>query len=191
MRRVFIAIPLVIALLSSTMVQAQPGRNAPGEVPSYVAGPPAAPTTKTTSYRSHVILTDVALWLSIASLSDHGNEGMGTLLGLGLVLGGPAVHLAHGNSRGAAYSLLARAGLPIAGGLAGGLVCGDSEQDELFGCLGHVMIGVLLGYGTALVVDWTVLAEKKEVVYPTGYASIRPVLQLREGGAQAGIGFQF
>ena len=186
---------LGLLLLLAATAQAQPGMSPPGQspphyyqpAPAYIQQPQALPT-RTVGYGMHVFAADVASWVAVGIGSDGESEGIAVVGGIGLFLGGPIVHLAHGNTAGAGYSLLARTGLPFAGGLIFSATCDDRDSWD---CLGSVIAGTVLGYGGALAIDWFYLAEKTEVIAPAGWASLRPSVQLRDGGAQAGLAFDF
>ena len=187
---------LTIALLTLVAVPAaaQPGSTAPGQTTPQAA-PPAPylqqyqPEITTTSYGWQVFAVDAATWVAIAA-SDDGDNGFAAVGAMGLFLGGPIVHLAQGNSGGAGYSLLARTGLPLGGALLGAAAC-DEDGDD-FACLGSMMLGTSIGYGSALLIDWFYLAEKTKVTGPhSGWASVRPSLQVEPSGAKAGVAFNF
>jgi hypothetical protein len=194
--RHLILLPVAFLLLLAAPASAQPGNTAPGQTPVYQPAPYAAPyvqqprpATRTTNYGWHVFAADAASWVVMSAASDGDSEGLVNVASLGMMLGGPIVHLAHGNNRGAGYSLLARTALPLGGGLLGAAACDD---DDGFDCLGKIGVGVILGYGGALAIDWFHLAEKTETVAPpTGWASLRPSLKLSPKGAQAGLGMTF
>lgn len=187
---------LTIALLTLIAIPAvaQPGQTAPGQSAPYAAPPPQyvqqyQPETTTIKYGWQVFAADAASWAVIAAASDE-SEGLATVGALGLFLGGPVVHLAQGNSRGAGYSLLARTALPLGGALLGAAAC--DESDDGFECLGTMLLGTTIGYGSALVIDWFYLAEKTKVTGPpSGWASVRPSLQVEPTGAKAGVAFNF
>ena len=202
--RLRLLLPLAILLLLVGSADAQPGQTAPGQTapypqqypqpqyqqyPGYVQQAQPLPT-RTTSYGWHVFAADAATW-AMLSLGDNGSsEGIATIGAMGLFFGGPMVHLAHGNTSGAGYSLLARAGLPLTGAFLGSATCDQSNDD--WGCLGSVLLGTTLGYGAALAIDWFYLAKKTEVVgMPTGWASVRPSLNIAPDRAQAGVAFNF
>lgn len=195
--RLQILLPIALLLgLYSGVAGAQPGMSPPGQTapqayqspPVYVQQPQELPT-RTVGYGLHVFAADAATWVAIGVASDNDAEGIGIVGGFGLFLGGPLVHLAHGNNAGAGYSLLARTGLPLGGALLLAATCDDSDSWD---CLGSTLAGGMLGYAGALVIDWFYLARKTEVIAaPTGWASLAPSVQLRDGGAQAGVAFNF
>ena len=115
--------------------------------------------TAVTYYGAWVLASDAA---AIALVSGGSWAKDDRLVGIGAVTylaGGPLVHLAHGNAKGAETSAGLRFGLPVAAGVvglgAGQAVCGD-------------VCGFRLGvYGAgaaalvAALVDATLLAEKE------------------------------
>ena len=90
----------------------------------------------------------------------------------GYVLGGPAVHWAHGHGSKGLASLGLRVGAPVAGMLAGLLVgaaaCDSSNDAEFVPCpVAFGGIGFLLGAVAAPIVDAAVLA-REPVTPPSG-----------------------
>ncbi len=187
---VLLSIAFLTLLVSSA--DAQPGLTPPGQTPAqaYAQQPyvqQQQPITREVSYGWHIFAVDVASWLVLSASRE--SEGLAMLGAGGIFLGGPMVHLAHGNTSSAGYSLIARVGLPFGGALLLGSTCAD---DGGLDCLGNTLLGGFLGYGTALALDWFVLAKKTEVVAPpTGWASLRPSLNVTPDGAHAGVAFQF
>jgi len=188
------ALPMLCLLASSA--QAQPGLAPPSQAPiQYQPAPaylqqPAPSYTRTTSYGWQVFGADAASWLVLSlGAENSSNDGLTGLGVAGIFLGGPLVHLAQGNTSSAAYSLVARLGLPYAGAFLLSAGCEDS-QDSL-DCIGQLFLGAMLGYGTALGLDYFVLAKKTEDIAPSGWASLRPSLQISSSGTKAGLAFDF
>ena len=193
--RLLVVLPIAFLLAFTAIADAQPGMTPPGQTvpyqgPRYEPMPElqyGQPTTKrTVSYGTHVFLADLASWavISAAASKDGDIAGVGVA---GLFLGGPIVHLVHGNNSGAVYSLLARTALPF-----GGALLFSSGCDDGYDCMGGVIVGSMLGYAGALALDWFYLAKKTEVVaMPTGWASLRPSIGMTADGAQAGLGMSF
>lgn len=75
---------------------------------------------------------------------------------LGFVAGGPLVHAFHGHGEKALGSGLMRVGFPVAGGVIGYAAAAD-DQSWTSGLYGFV-VGSLLGVGTAITLDASVLA---------------------------------
>lgn len=184
---------LAVSILVTLGALAQPALAQPGLTPPGTTSPGASlrhmPTleTRTIHYGTHVFLADASAW--IVGIASDRNGGDGSLAGPMLLLGGPLVHLLHGNTAGAGYSLLARVGMPFGAGLLGAATCGQEEDG--FDCLGNIAGGVLIGYAGSLALDWFYLAQTEEVVQPTGLASLRPSLKLGRTGAQAGFSLRF
>ncbi len=196
--RLITLLSITVLALLSTPADAQPGLTPPGQVQPqpYTQQPYVQPNvqqqqpiTREVSYGWHIFAVDVASWLVLSAAAEE-SEGL-AVLGLGgMFLGGPIVHLAHGNGSSAAYSLLARVALPYGGALLLASTC-DNDADS-WDCLGPTILGGVLGYGTALALDWFVLARKTEVIAPaTGWASLRPSLNVTPDSAHAGVAFQF
>lgn len=165
----------------------------PGVPPGYQPGYPAGgyaqqrylapPQKHTTAYMSHVLLADVASW-TVLLLSAGAESGELTGLGVtGLLVGAPIVHIAHGNNRGALLSVVARTGMPLGGALLFASGC------DGFDCIGTAVGGAVLGYGGAVLLDWLVFAKKEEYKYPN-QGLVMPTLELRHGGAVAGLSLQ-
>lgn len=194
--RLRIILPALLVFLASAanVAFAQPSMTPPGQPaphyyqpgPSYLYSQPQQ--TRTVGYGLQVFAADAASWLALGA-SGSGDSPVAAIGAAGVFLGGPIVHLANGNRAGAGYSLLARVGLPMGGALLFTATCDDSESWD---CLGSGIAGLMLGYAGALAIDWFHLAKKTEVIAPpTGWASLRPSVQLRDGGAQAGFSLHF
>ena len=191
--RLLVVLPIAFLLAFTAIADAQPGMTPPGQTAPY-QGPRYEPMpqlqysqplpTRTVSYGTHVFLADLASWAVIGASEENDLAGVGVA---GLFLGGPIVHLVHGNNSGAVYSLLARTALPF-----GGALLFSSGCDDDYDCLGGIIAGSMLGYAGALALDWFHLAKKTEVVArPTGWASLRPSVGITADGAQAGLGMSF
>lgn len=141
-----------------------PPRAAPAPAPALVAAAvavaltlPAAPARAETEwYGFQVIGTDVVGWtLFLGGVKIEtwqlGAVGFGTLL-----LGGPVVHLAHGNYGRAGISFGMRAAGPALGLAVGGLVA--SKHKELL--FEGPLTGAFLGYLAAAIVDIAVVARE-------------------------------
>lgn len=79
----------------------------------------------------------------------------------GHVLGGPIVHLSHGNPGRAALSLGTRVGLPAATGLFAYAVC-DADDSGFLGCIGPVAIAVAFGFLAAQIIDPALIVPDAE-----------------------------
>ncbi len=162
--------------------------SAPATQPAVIYQPyPALPIKRTESYRTHVLIADAASWTILAIGSGSGSDKLLALGTGGLLLGGAAVHIGHGNTRSAWLSFGVRAGLPIAGAYAFSSSCSGQNFD----CLGQAIAGGVLGYGLAVTLDWFVFAKKTEYVYPVaGALALRPTLEFKQGGAVAGLSLE-
>jgi hypothetical protein len=147
--------------LSLALVTASYGRadaTPPGMTPpSHETAVPPLPQASADSdegerYGHYMLLADAAtMSMSIAAES-------GELFLASYLLTGAVVHFANGEVGRGLGSIGLRAGLPLVGGLAGAAAA-DGCSGELCG-LGHIAVGMMLGMGTALVVDWVALARK-------------------------------
>lgn len=165
------------------IVEAQPGTTAPSRGQVFPGGdvdntPTGIP--KIERYGLTIAAVDLG---SLAGGIAHPGISLS-----GYVLGGPLVHLSMGDSTKAMASLGMRLALPIAGGFIGGNLQDCSDGDSLCGVAG-VILGGLMGIGTALVVDWFVLAKKTvyvdEPMRPgirLGSAHILPDLMISANG---------
>jgi hypothetical protein len=109
------------------------------------------------------------------------------------VLGAPAVHLLHDQKQEAAASFALRLGLPLAGGLAGGLIgnasCGRGGEDEFPCAFVGGILGIFAGAGTAILIDAVVLARE-----PAGRSAerrVQPVFVPASGGGTFMLAGQF
>lgn len=143
-------------------------------------------TTQTSWYGWQTLLADagvIALWSAAYAVDEakHGSSspqsydvGTNLLVASGVavyVLGGPAIHWAHGHGRKGLGSLGLRVGLPL-GGLIGGVLLGSvacgSSDDEFVPCPAVIgALGFLGGAVAAPVVDAAVVA-REPVTEPTG-----------------------
>jgi hypothetical protein len=196
-----------LAVVASLLVLATGARAAvaqPGMVEPAVA--PPAPITKTQRYGGIVLLADAA-WIAAATLSDQvgddtGDENLTSMIVLGGYYGGgPLVHLAYGNPSGARKSLAARALLPLGGALLGMLAfSGENDSGALIPAeVVGMMLGGMVGVGTAMIIDWTVIAKRRRVVNPPpaaapvgfGEHALRPAVKINPGGVTLSLAGSF
>ena len=144
--------------------------------PSLAPETPATPLPTTYAHTQHYGLwvagVDVA-GFALTLATENGSFFAGSYL-----LGAPAVHLFQGNFKAALGSFGLRTGLVLGGMFIGGRVdrCGDGN----YGCdVDNLLIGGLIGAGSALLLDWFWLSEK------TTYVSSRQPALLRAGSLQA------
>lgn len=168
---VVLGVAIVAATVHAPAAQAQHGA-APG-------APPPAPRVETRWYGWQILAVDVASAATLASGGGDLTWGLG--IG-GLVLGGPAIHVLHGQRGRAAGSLALRVGAPLVGGLLMSATCDERGRDQTLGCLGEIAWGVLIGAGVALAFD---LARANDVV-EVGPA-VAPTVIVTGGGAQLAV----
>jgi hypothetical protein len=177
--------------------QAQPPAPcpAPAPPPRAAAKPKRAEPSQTEWYGWQTIATDV---LAVALLAGSGDsdDGRQVAAGLGVyLLGGPAVHLAHGELGKAGNSLGLRAGLPLAGGVLGyglgALGCGDSEESlgDALCPVGMTALGVLVGAVGAVAIDAGAIAKKE--VRPKLAVSLAPSVVPTKQGTTFGLAGTF
>lgn len=112
------------------------------------------------------------------------------LLGL-VALGGPAVHVVHGNIGKALGSAALRAGLVTLGALAGAAAtdCEDTSNDDFFCGAGEILIGGAVGGVVAIAIDVSLLAVKTRRV-PSRPTAVPTVAASRDGFS-VGLAGQF
>ena len=162
------------------------------------ADPSMSPSTETEtaelgeSYMGRIILADLGAiatfgvggFLLLASALGGDETGGAGVAGAVLVSASivsyvvtpPLLHVDRGNPRGAMRSALARAGLPLAGGLLAYLSDRRGEEDR-------IVSGVVVGMGGAMVLDWLLLARMP--------ARTAPFVAPSGSGVQAGIAGSF
>ncbi len=123
---------------------------------------PAAPPRKHSHwYGWQTIIVDGMSLLVVPAMADETKSTSLLALGVGgYALGGPIVHLAHGEVARGAASLGLRVGLPFLGALGGAMVDGNSCSGEI--CrMDRVVLGGALGVLAAVVVDSAALAYER------------------------------
>lgn len=130
-----------------------------------------------------------------------GSDSPSLLVGSGVAwgLGGPLVHLAHRNYRGAGLSLGLRVGLPTLGVALGALIGSDSSSSSE--CTGpeacwDLDLGPGFGLGvlgllSAQVVDWTILSRAPVRRQDGGALTWAPTLAPLRRGAALGVAGRF
>lgn len=137
--------------------------------------PPVAPPSGRTWYGWQNLTADgaaVVFLVFAAGASGQGNDSLAWASLTTYALGGPIIHLAHGNPGTALGSVALRVGAPIGGAMLG---CGAGGGDGEFGCLGGAALGFLAGYVTAVAVDAGALAYEEHEA-PRGYSKARPLV---------------
>jgi len=190
-----LAVILILPLLSLVLAPAAVRADAPGLTPAgghLLQQPPPPPIGyRTESYRLHLLAADVgALGVGVLGGITH-NESLGSIAGLGIFTFAPAMHIAHGNYRGALRSLVFRVGLPVAGAMAG-LILYDAphaREDEDGG--GFIpfgegsLIGLGVGFASAIAIDYIWIAEQDVPV--TSGESWGPTVSVSPHGASVGL----
>lgn len=140
------------------------------------------------SYRSHILLADGAAVAMLLAAGASGSEGLGNAALATGALGGPLVHLAHGNPGRALGSLALRTGLTYGGLALGAASCTPNDEALDFDCLGSALVGGMVGYGAAAIIDATVLGHQTRRARPLPVA---PQLGMTRTGMQVGISGTF
>jgi hypothetical protein len=169
---------------------AAPADVTPLESPPNSPREPPRPAPKTSWYGWQTLIAD---GIAVAAIPFHPAAGAALYF-----TGGPAVHLAHGSGRRAGASLGIRAGVPVASGLAAGVL--GALVGTAADCWGDACtVPVAVAFGTlgagagvigAIIIDAALVA--KEPVEPTARSSpvgsLRPsVAPRREGGFDIGV----
>ncbi len=138
-------------------------------MPAPTVAQDAAPTTETHWYGWQMLALDAASLTALVlapNLDDEDLYAGVTTAALGAFVLGPAIiHGQHGHMNRAVGSVALRVGLPLAGGFIGNATCDEAEhEDELFGCLGSMFAGAMLGSITAMFLDDFVLGMETRAV---------------------------
>jgi hypothetical protein len=166
------------------------------------------PETPGAWYGWQTLLSDgsaTGLWVLAAALDDakytsgslQTYENLSNVtLALGFAtyaLGAPAIHLLHDQTHEAWGSFALRLGLPVAGGLAGGLLanasCGNSGDDEVPCAIVGGVLGAVAGGVTAILIDAVVLA--REPAERSTTKRVQPVFVPGPGGGTFLLAGQF
>lgn len=135
-------------------------------------------------YGAYTLATDGAsLVLAVAGgVLDREGEGL-VMAGLGgYLVGGPIVHLAHGNPGRSLLSLGTRAGLPVTVAFLGVAAENCGGRGDFCG-LGGAIIGFGLGMVAAVAIDAAAIA-RDEVEPPVTFS---PVARVNPDGAWLGV----
>ncbi|MBP8805076.1 MAG: hypothetical protein KBG48_01780 [Kofleriaceae bacterium] len=163
-------------------------------------GPPATASAAMESVR-YSTWTLVADGASLALVIGGGAVGNGVVMSVGFAggaLGAPVIHVARGNFGRAAISAALRQGLFWGGVLIGAQVsdgdCGDSDGDFAI-CtdgLAGALVGGLLGYGAAAVIDAAALAvERRPARSASAALAVHPRISITGERVQLGLAGQF
>ena len=169
---------LFIALAGTTAGHAEPVPDTLRLPPTEEASAARAPSVERRWYGWQIMLTDVAaIGLLATSLMAREDGSAGhlseSLEGAGMgawLLGGPTIHLAHGDAIQSIGSLALRGLLPIAGAIVGSSIGEAGAEGELLAGLQEGIYGLLAGAATAAVLDWTLLSYET-VARPASEAS--------------------
>jgi hypothetical protein len=174
------------ALLTTATLVALFALASPAAASEYVE-----PTRRTESsprewYGWQLLTSDAAtLVTTTLLLGSFNDESYGQLnFAAGYLVGGPTIHVAHGNYGTAFGSLVLRAGLPTAGALVGCAAYGDNQ--EVLGCLPGAALGLVIGMGGAIALDAGVLAYRDEKPRPKTF-EVMPSASLSRTGATFGL----
>lgn len=136
------------------------------------------------SYRSQILATDAAAVIITSLGGDKlGDVGIATAM-----LGGPLVHLVHGNTGRAFASLGLRGGLALGGAALGAALCDPNPYAVGVDCVGEATVGGIVGYGAAAILDATVLAHQTREAKPSTWS---PQVAIARGGVRVGLGGTF
>jgi hypothetical protein len=147
-------------------------------------------------YGGAILLTDgLSLASAVAAVFTQSSAPAAFALG-GYALGGPIVHVAHGEPLRGLGSLGLRAGLPVVGGLSGALLAsvGPPERcHDVCGlrALGGLLVGTGVGAVAAMVVDTAFLARRKVPAEATTGVTVTPQVAVDKKGVQLGLGGAF
>jgi hypothetical protein len=192
-------LPLLLVLATAAPI-ATAHADAPGETQPMEDAP--APVVET-HYGPQLLLADVAVVggsaLLLTANRNGPSEGQGLIAAAGIsayLLVAPAIHLAHGDGRGAAVSLGLRVGLPMVlsalgeaigprstttciGG--GGCATQDTRSSSGF------LVGTALGLVAATVLDATYNSTHREAAAPR----LSPSFGYAAGNVTVGVGGAF
>lgn len=175
------------ALLVSSWLLAARGAAADSDRPARSGAPQAVePRTQGALrwYGFEILAADAAL-IAVAQVDDLG----GMLWGLPLT--GPLVHASNGRWGAAGWSFALRTALPVIGGLAANAACesrGRSAFGDDVGCLSDAVLGGVIGYGVATVIDASLLSIER---IPPASSELLPIVRLGDSRVSVGLGFAF
>jgi hypothetical protein len=161
---------LPLALLGAVLAVAlssAPAHAQPAYLPDAPPAPVPAPRVRTERYGFMLAAVDAAGFVTTVATEEP------AFFAGSYLLAGPIVHLLHRNYGAAAGSLGLRAGLVLGGFLVGSSLstCGTVDG---YPCVTDDQVhGVLIGAGTALLLDWFWLARKTTREEATAPALVR------------------
>lgn len=169
-----------------------PALSAPGLVPlAPVERWDQAPAEETVQkgYGGQILLTDLAGLAIISAGGGTDQDWLATAGLLTMAFGPAAVHLAHDRPQAALASALMRPGLTMTGVFVGASMA-SCHSGEWFCGLGEAMLGGLVGYGAAAVIDAAYLARERRVVRGPARAWA-PQVAASPAGVRLGVGGTF
>ncbi len=201
----------VAATTGTARADLPPGRTEPGyglDEPNLAAG-----ATRTERYGNQILVADVA-WFAATMLvgslearrgggydddgsyDDDPDTSIAGVLAMGYFVTGPAIHLKHGNSSGAAKSLAARALLPMGGAVLGMVAFMEDCRGDDLGCglapIAGMVVGGAAGMVGAMALDWTVLGKHEVEIPGAGViARVQPRLDVGKDRVSVALGGSF
>ncbi|MCL4225503.1 MAG: hypothetical protein KJZ91_13660 [Myxococcales bacterium] len=169
-----------------------PALSAPGLVPlAPVERWDQAPAEETIQkgYGGQILLTDLAGLAIISAGGGTDQDWLATAGLLTMAFGPAAVHLAHDRPQAALASALMRPGLTMTGVFVGASMA-SCHSGEWFCGLGEAMLGGLIGYGAAAVIDAAYLARERRIVRGPARAWA-PQVAASPAGVRLGVGGTF
>lgn len=189
---------------AGALVGGAPSAEAPatGAVPALAVSATTAPRAEYQRYWKQSLVIDAASLAVFVTAVAAGEltegsvvpEAVGSAAVLSYLLGSPILHIAHhGNMNRAVLSALLRGGLPVAGLIAGARVapCHRSDYPGGFCGLSEALLGMAVGVGAAVAIDYTWLARKRIERVPARGLSIVPSMSARRDGFAFGLAGSF
>jgi hypothetical protein len=176
MRARFVIIPVLLVLISTTVVAHAQHAARPASSPTALQ--PVPKETRRVYYGGEVLLCDLASVLLLFG-------GVTAPIGAGgYLLGGPIVHARHGNPERAVASAALRLALPVVGGSVG-LAVYDSK--EPIGAVLFAFAGGMIGALGAMAIDSAALSWEERPVPAQRPLVVVPQVSLGEHGVSLGV----
>jgi hypothetical protein len=176
--------PVLLLFVTSAIAQTAPGPFPPPQI--------GQETRVVRRYGWQILVTDLGVITASAVLGSASEDTGSGMFAAGYFLGGPAVHIAHGNPGRALGSAIVRISLPVLGALAGVSTANCYSSDDWFCGVGHAAYGGLIGMAAAVAIDAGLLAREERAVStqparaPRGLRAA-PDLRLSEGALSVGL----
>ncbi len=148
----------LVALAGAARAQSAPSGSAMDFAPPSATARDMDRRTVTKRYGGDILMADVGAF-GLALATQRSEVSL-----VGYALGGPLVHLVHGNRGRALGSFTLRVVLPVAGLAIGEGMSDCDSDDELFCGFGEMVIGGTIGVAAAIAIDAGVLAKETKVV---------------------------